>query len=191
MKKGFVGFIFGVVSVIAALLSILKKMAGVTNVVSHLKDDLSEGVRYLIFGENDTTKLRKYSGRYPFNSYYSDNDDSYSYRGPYNKYSSSAIYTHRRLHDIMHVEFESKEKAEKAKEKIIDTLNSFGKITIEDVFTILGSNEIEYLDSKFGWYKVGCESETIRVLSVPCNTLYKASNAVWYISMTCPPVKIA
>lgn len=175
MKKGFVGFLFGVVSVIAVLFGILKKMAGVTNVVSHLKDDLSEGFRYLIFGENDTTKLRKYSGRYPFNSYY---------RGSYNEYSASAIYTNRRLHDIMNIEFDTKEKAEKAKEKIIDTLNGFGKITLEDVFTILESNEIEYLDSKFGWYETGNDREIIQVLSLPYND-------GWYILMPCPPVKIA
>ena len=181
MKKGLVGFISGIIAgfvgCIAAFVGLLNWLLknNCEDIVASFLKWFKDSIHKLLWGEYPERRRPTYAAP--------DYD--------YNKYSSSAIYTHRRLHDIMHVEFKSKEKAEKAKEKIIDALNSFGKITIEDVFTILGSNEIEYLDSKFGWYKVGCESETIRVLSVPCNTLYKASNAVWYISMTCPPVKIA
>lgn len=186
MEKRITGFIFGIIAgfvgCIAAFVGLLNWLSknNCEDIVASFFKWLKDSIQKLLWGE------------------YPERHVSYStlrYTSPYNKYSSSAIYMNRRLHDIMNIEFDTKEKAEKAKEKIIDALNSFGKVTIEDVLTILGSNEIEYLDSKFGWYKVGCESETIRVvLSVTNAPPYKACNyddAVWYISMPCPPVKIA
>ena len=172
MEKRITGFIFGIIAgfvgCIAAfvgLLSWLFKNNCEDIVVSFIKW-LKDSIHRLLWGTYPERRKPTYA--------------DYNY----NKYSSSAIYTNRRLHDIMRVDFKSKEKAEKAKEKIIDTLNNFGKITLEDVFTILGSNEIEYLDSKFGWYEAGSERETIQILSAPYND-------VWHISMPCPPVKIA
>ena len=142
MKKGLVGFIFGVVSVIAALLGILKKMADVTNIVSHLKDDLIEGIRYLIFGVNDTTKLRKYSGRYPFNSYY-------------NEYSASFKYSIDRQNAIEALGFDTEKEARDIFEKLVEVTD--GKnLTVEQFINVADPDRdylpIKYLDSKFGWW---------------------------------------
>lgn len=155
MKKGFVGFIFGVVSVIAVFLGIIKKMSNVTNVMSHLKDDLSEGFRYLIFGENDTTKLRKYSGRYPFNSYYNTSDDSYYYRGPYNEYSASFKYSTDRQNAIEALVFDTEEEASDIFEKLVEVSDG-KKLTVEQFIEVADPNgdhlATKYLDSKFGWW---------------------------------------
>lgn len=175
MEKRITGFIFGIIAgfvgCIAAFVGLLNWLSknNCEDIVVSFFKWLKDSIYKLLWGE------------------YPERHISYStlrYTSPYNKYSSSAIYTNRRLHDIMNIEFDTKEKAEKAKEKIIDALITFGKITIEDVFTILESSEIEYLDSKFGWYETGDDRETIQVLSVPYND-------AWYISMPCPPVKIA
>lgn len=155
MKKGIVGFIFGVVSVIAVLLGIIKKMSKVTNVISHLKDDLSEGFRYLIFGENDTTKLRKYSGRYPFNSYYNNNnDDYYYYRGPYNEYSASFKYSIERQNAIEALDFDTEEEARDIFDKLVEASDG-KKLTVEQFLNVAdpdGEVDRKYLDSKFGWW---------------------------------------
>lgn len=174
MRKGFVGFIFGIIAgfvgCIAAFVGLLNWLLknNCEDIVASFFKWLKDSIHKLLWGTYPERRKPTYAAPYY----------------DYNKWSSSAVYTHRRLHDIMDIKFKSKEKAEKAKEKIIDTLNSFGKITIEDVFTILESNEIEYLDSKFGWYKVGDDREAIQVLGLPYDD-------GWYISMTCPPVKIA
>ena len=184
MEKRITGFIFGI---IAGFVGCIAAFVGLLNWL--FKNNFEDIVVSFIKWLKDSIH-RLFWGTYPGGTYPERRKPTYAGHNynyndyDFNKYSSSAIYTHRRLHDIMHIDFKSKEKAEKAKEKIIDTLNNFGKITLEDVFTILGSNEIEYLDSKFGWYEAGSERETIQILSAPYND-------VWYISMPCPPVKIA
>lgn len=142
MKKGFVGFIFGVVSVIAALLGILKKMAGVTNVVSHLKVDLSEGFMHLIFGENDTTKLRTYSGRYAY------------YYPHYNEYSASFKYSIDRQNALEALVFDTEEEACDIFEKLVEVSDG-KKLTVEQFLNVAdldGDIDHKYLDSKFGWW---------------------------------------
>ena len=178
MEKRITGFIFGIIAgfvgCIAAFVGLLSWLLknNCEDIVASFLKWLKDSIHKLLWGTYPEARKPTYTG---YERYTTPDYD-------YNKYSSSAIYTHRRRRDIMYIEFKSKEKAEKAKEKIIDTLNNFGKITIKDVLTILGSNEIEYLDSKFGWYETGCDRETIQVLSVPYNN-------VWYISMPYP-VKI-
>lgn len=172
MEKRITGFIFGIIAgfvvCIAAFIGLLNwlfKNNCEDIVVSFIKW-IKDSIHRLLWGTYPERRKPTYA--------------DYNY----NKYSSSARFTYRRLHDIMNIEFKSREEAEEVKERILDALNDFGKITVEELLTILGSNEIVYLDSKFGWYETGCDRETIQVLSVPYND-------IWYISMPCPPVKIA
>lgn len=180
MRKGFVGFIFGIVSVVALILGVIAKMTKVTNVISHMKEDISEGLKYLMYGENEVTRLHKYSGRYTL-----DKSDDYYYHNytPYNEYSASFNYSKERQDAIEKIYFESSDEAGEVFDKLVEASDG-KKLTVKQFLDVVDPDEYfvtrKYLDSKFGWWYDGFFDNRVHI-----QRSFDNDNA-WYISVPRP-----
>ena len=144
MKKGFAGFVLGlivgIVGIVAGISVIFKKLKMVDGFVEKIKDTIFDGIHNLLYGP-----YKKPVGYVSYSKYSS----------PYNSYSSTFNYTNNVITRIMSKEFDTKEEADRKLTKIKEELDMFGVITVERMLDILGADTKDscrkYLDTKFEW----------------------------------------
>lgn len=120
-----------------------------------ISDIVTDGISMILYGEAKSSG-RSRSDRISYRSYYDDRDDR---RRSDDRYGRGRNQNGR--FDYEDIVFETRGDAELVREKMLDTLDRYGMVTVADMYDLSGETA-PYTASKYGWFNIRT-SEVTRV----------------------------
>ncbi len=112
-----------------------------------ISDIVTDGISMILYGEAKGSG-RSRSDRISYRSYYDDRDDR---RRSDDRYGRGRNQNGR--FDYEDIVFETRGDAELVREKMLDTLDRYGMVTVADMYDLSGETA-PYTASKYGWFNI-------------------------------------